>query len=768
MISNLFNAIELSGIARKKQKSTITKSVPPAQVPAAIDQGWSILKNGKTSTRLTKPKEHKIAIEDRVWVLLYKLGFNHLSGEGGAVLHARPRDQADGKTELDIVGVNDEVCLVANVLAGNAKRGQIEHFVSEINRSRESLIRTVANSLEIEHKRQTVFILVTTNSKLTTSERAALDAAKIVVFDDTDIDYYEKLTSHLGQAAKYQLFADLLPGKTIPALAIRIPAVKTKMGGISCYTFSISPEYLLKISYISHRSKGKASDVDTYQRMVSKNRLTAIKQYISNDGVFPTNIVLNLEKNRLNFERVRQTNSKVDETESGTLGWLDIKPAYKSAWIIDGQHRLYAYSGHQRAQNSHLSVLAFEGLSASKQAQLFIDINAKQKSVQPSLLQELYAELHWDAEDPMVRIRAIVSKSIQVIDREIDSPFIGRIQTADSGRDSNRCISITSIFGALEKPGFFVLREKKGEVIEYGALWAGENQLTLNRTVKVLTAWFSPIAQKASDWWQIGSAEGGGLSMNDGVVACIEVLRSVLSALELAGHTLVLLDDAKLISLIQPYADALSNYLAGLNSAAKKQFRDYRGVQGITTRMRRCQHAMRDYIPTFCPAGLDDFIQAEKQQTNSKAKVVIDNIEVMLQKFVMETLTSEFEGDNWWLLGIPKTVRGSASERFEQDDGKRGGREYYFDLIDYRKIAVEHWSIFEKFLGYGKASGKEKKTQWFVSVNDCRKVVAHASSGKTLMVEELEMLVGLEEWLSQSIASGRPNETDDSPDPSAE
>jgi len=54
-----------------------------------------------------------------------------------------------------------------------------------------------------------------------------------------------------------------------------------------------------------------------------------------------------------------------------------MQPSYKSAWIIDGQHRLFSYSGHPKASKGLLSVLAFEGLPPSKQAELFIDINAK-------------------------------------------------------------------------------------------------------------------------------------------------------------------------------------------------------------------------------------------------------------------------------------------------------------------------------------------------------------------------------------------------------
>ena len=141
------------------------------------------------------------------------------------------------------------------------------------------------------------------------------------------------------------------------------------------------PEYLLKIAYVSHRSKGRGSDVSTYQRMIQKSRLQKIRKYIDEKGIFPTNIVINFDK-KPNFDRGEQET----EQESGLMGWLDIRSAYKSAWIIDGQHRLFAYSGHPMAAKARLSVMAFEGLPASIQAKLFIDINAEQKSVKQSLL----------------------------------------------------------------------------------------------------------------------------------------------------------------------------------------------------------------------------------------------------------------------------------------------------------------------------------------------------------------------------------------------
>src|SRR5262249_54854738 len=113
----------------------------------------------------------------------------------------------------------------------------------------------------------------------------------------------------------------------------------------------------------------------------------------------------------------------------------------------------------------------FVGLEPSEQARLFVDINAQQRKVKQSLLQELYAELHWDAKDPEIRVQAILSKAIQALDTDLRSPFRDRILKSDDARSESRCISITSMFLALERAGFFIGRVRRVGGIEYGPLW---------------------------------------------------------------------------------------------------------------------------------------------------------------------------------------------------------------------------------------------------------------------------------------------------------
>ena len=298
MIDNIQRLNELAGLARKRKLAYVTKTVTKKQLEESSNDGWEVIAKNKTTVRLSKVKDPLVALEDRWWTLLYRLQFTHISGLTGSNLQTNSRSASPISVALGTIGLNNQVALITRCTANAVKRNQIENFIDEVNTHRELVSRSLSQQFPVDSKRQIVYVLLTQNLKLKSTERDALEAANIVVLDEHDVDYYEKLTGHLGPAAQYQLFADLLPGKTIPALTIRVPAVKTKIGGVSAYTFAINPEYLLKISYVSHRSKGKASDVNTYQRMVSKGRLTTIKKYISDDGVFPTNIVLNIDKNR--------------------------------------------------------------------------------------------------------------------------------------------------------------------------------------------------------------------------------------------------------------------------------------------------------------------------------------------------------------------------------------------------------------------------------------------------------------------------------------
>jgi len=753
MLENVVLAEDLRGLARRKKRADVYKSVRHALVEEEKANGWVVVAKNKTSTRLSKPKTHSVLLEDRVWSLLYRLGCKFLSGDGGARLRSGSGESDGPTTQLDIVGIDDEIGLVIECKSSEApqRRPKFSEELAKLAGIRDHVSRDLRDGFSTPHKRQIVLAMFTFNSILNDNDRRRAEEAKVALLNESDLEYYEGLVAHLGPAARYQFLADLVPGKTISNLEITVPAVRNKIGPYQCYSFCVSPEYLLKIAYVSHRAKGKASGVDKYQRMMRKSRLNAIREYISNDGIFPTNIVVNIPDKWLHFDRAQQ-----DSVESPALvGWLHIRSAYRVAWVIDGQHRLFAYSGHPKAARSLLPVLAFVGLPPSEQARLFVDINAEQRKVKQNLLQELYADFHWEADDPEVRSRAILSRAIQELDSDPSSPFFGRILKADELRTEMRCISLTSVFQAMEKRGFYIGRTKHGQIVDYGPLWAGENETTVRRTVTVLCAWFGFIHDNARRAWELGSADGGGLAMNDGITVCINVLRSVLQHLEGKGHRLVTLDDNELVAIIEPFGKTLGRYFGEMSSEQMTRFRSLRGMQGQTAGTRRCQEMLRREHESFNPPGLAEFLEAERTETTKQATESIMKIEAILQKTVLEELKREFgaEENDWWFQGVPKAVRKKLDDRMNEDEGKLGRREHYFDLIDYREIIQKNWLLFQDLLSDPKGN-KDARTKWIADVNEIRKSAVHASRGIHMPItpEELAFLQQREEWLVRKIA----------------
>src|SRR5690242_6883782 len=111
MLENIFPIDELRSVARAKARSYAFKSVHPKLVEEEIRRGWEIQKKNKTSVRLRRAKPHGVQLEDRVWTLLYRMEFAFLSGAGGAKLLLDPKSSEGPKTQIDVVGIEDELAL---------------------------------------------------------------------------------------------------------------------------------------------------------------------------------------------------------------------------------------------------------------------------------------------------------------------------------------------------------------------------------------------------------------------------------------------------------------------------------------------------------------------------------------------------------------------------------------------------------------------------------------------------------------------------------
>jgi len=111
MLENILPREDLATFARSQARDTVTKSVRKEDLEAATEEGWSVVRRSKRRVRLAKPKKKPDLLESRVWSMLYRLGFSHMSGNGGASLAVSAATSDGPSDQIDVVAVDGEAGL---------------------------------------------------------------------------------------------------------------------------------------------------------------------------------------------------------------------------------------------------------------------------------------------------------------------------------------------------------------------------------------------------------------------------------------------------------------------------------------------------------------------------------------------------------------------------------------------------------------------------------------------------------------------------------
>src|SRR5579883_798862 len=267
------------------------------------EHGWKVDKIQKNGfIQVTKPKSYGLAIADRVWSVLYKMKFLYMNGDDTSQLVPERNTPFRQKMDIDIVSVDYEVGLAVFIKTSPETREADEGFHQELELYADAqpefahAVNTTYKPAEQRLRIKGAIVVFACNISINETDKKFAKAKNIALFDENDLLYYEELVKHLGTAAKYQFLADIFDDTDVPALNIEVPAIRLKIGKITYYSFAAHPEYLLKISYVAHRMRGKKADEQAYQRLVERQRLNEMKDYIDEPAIFPTNIVINLKK----------------------------------------------------------------------------------------------------------------------------------------------------------------------------------------------------------------------------------------------------------------------------------------------------------------------------------------------------------------------------------------------------------------------------------------------------------------------------------------
>lgn len=477
---------------RERARETVEQSIRRGD---AVPAGWTVKREGKTRTRLVCTKEPWQQLENKVWKLLFDLGAQIISTPG-FTLNLKTREGVQKTKQLDVVAVDDDVVFVVECKARQELGPKdLKRDIAELAGNGDD-IRNALRAALARRDLRFVFVLATEN--ILWSDNDILDARDhgIVRWDEYDVLSMQELTQLAGEGAKYLVYNRVFRKSKIKNFLVKVPALKGKMGGRVFYSFLLSPDQLLKIAFVHHRTvDSRFSDLtDSYQRMINKSRVRQIEQFIKAGGFFPGSIIVNFTKPFVGEEKLCDK-ATLQSLQSGAEPVaVTLPPYYGCAWIIDGQHRLYGFADVEEKRTAMLPVIAFVQESAHTQAKVFVDINKNQKAVPPDLLWDLYEDLYADSEDEREQQLRAISRIAKLLNSADYSPFKGSIKIPKDDNPGN--LSLYSVCNAINRYGLVKPKEE--------LLFHGDYDATVGFAAERIAAFFSVFSETLPEEWAAG------------------------------------------------------------------------------------------------------------------------------------------------------------------------------------------------------------------------------------------------------------------------
>lgn len=754
LIDRLVSDKELISLKKKKSQQYIFEKFEPELQSKKENDGWELDKTLKTLIRMKKVKPLDERFEDEVWGLFASLGFQYMNRDRKLSISYGPEGTGTTK-QIDVLAIDNEtIIFIECKCAQSGKKGDFKKEIESIAGMKNGLFAEVK---KVFPKRKFKYILATKNYEVPENDRNRMKGLGIQHFDEYAIRYFTELTKHLGECARFQLLGNLFGGQKITGLDNKIPAIEGKMGGYTYYSFSIEPEKLLKIAYVLHRNEANSDMMPTYQRIIKKNRLKEIQSFVDHGGFFPNSLIISIDTDgkKLRFDLA----SLQGDTSISRIGILHLPQLYHSAYIIDGQHRLYGYANTIYASTNSIPVVAFVNLAKDKQVELFMEINENQKSVPKNLQNTLNADLLWTSDDWNKRRRALRLNIAQKLGESQSSPLYERVIIGESESSPTRCITIETIESALKSTTFLSKYGKGNVIIENGTFDKGENDATLKILLPFITESFRYFADNVIEEWENGDINQGILTINNSIHALIRILSDIINHL-IASHKINPKNDNTtiLVDTVEYYLAPLVNYFSSINDEGRKEIRKSYGSGGKTNVWRIFQKVISEAREDFQPEGLSQWIRDNTKQFNVVSFEIIHDLERTIKQDFADKLKKKY-GDKWLTSGLPPKVYKQANNtmgKLNYENSSNGINKVVsiwdcVTIANCKEIATfgPNWTeLFETTYTRPEelkiSGGKVAKTEWFTKLATIAK---NRNNNYSVSEEEHQFLRALHSWL---------------------
>ena len=754
--------IKREAVRRRKQFDE--KSITAEEIPKYEAEGWQVDRRLKRSIRVKRPKAIDERLENRFWMLLARLGYPEINA-GRKFTMLIDRKGADPlRKQVDVFAKDDETVIVAECKAsGSFSRRSLQKDIEEFANLKKPIASAIRKHYGDEKKFKVIWLFVTENIIWSTPDKHRASGEQIRIITERELRYYAQVAEHLGKAARYQFLAEFLKDQVIPELSGKtVSAIRGKLGGKPFYCFVTTPRDLLKISFVNHRSLNDPEGAPTYQRLVSRTRMRDIGEFIKGGGYFPNNILINFVRN------VRFEKATIDENAGIQFGRLHLPDRYRSAWIIDGQHRLYGFAPiDDKYLSQNVIVVAFETLSKTEEANLFVTINHEQKSVPKHLLDDLEGELKWGSDIPSERIGSISARLVNLLNTDMGEPFHNRITQQGMPSTTRTNLTIPALKDALRKSGLLGKAMLNNKVYDHGPLCGGTDSETLDRARSAINEFFSLIRNANLGEWESG--RDGFLCTNIAVQAYIILFGSLIKYWEVnTASNAREMEIEEVLMGIDEYIKPIRDFLeASTPAQMKDKFQVQFGAGGPPEYYFRLCKLVKAKFSDFQPEGMADWEAEQSEDRISDADNKLKGIVSEMREHIFSIFRKVYgtEKDAYWEKGISdKTVKIAAYNRaLDTPVDERLPYETYLEVLEMKKVveAKAVWPMFKAVFNIPEPGekGQAKNLKWMERVNELRRIPAHPAKERKYKIEDFEYIDFIYDEFTQRLLTAMDTES---------
>jgi DNA sulfur modification protein DndB len=757
---------EKSGIRAeyaKRRLEYVVASVSNESIDESMQSGWELYKEGKTKSRLRKQKTEDVLLEDKAWCLLYRMGYPELNEHNFRVSYSEESGRISTK-KLSVVARDAETLVVVECRSRESRgKKSLHKDIQQAKVLKKSLLATTRKHYGDSFKPKVLWLYVTNNIIWSETDVTEASENNIRIITENEMQYFDSFVKHMGPASRFQFLAEYFQGKDIPGLAdIKLPATRGVFGKQRFYSFVSTPRQLLKIAFVNHLALNHPDGRPAYQRMITPSRIKQIQGFIEKGGYFPTNLLINFNE-PCRFDLL----SNKDNSDPNTkFGWLYLPRKYKSAWVIDGQHRLYGYS-HLTGKHldQPLLVIAFELMQVKDEAELFVTINHEQKSVPKSILVSLQADLKMNSKIPRERNGALASAIAKTLNSDPTSPFFQRCASQGVTSLENQSLTIPELVNGITRSGLLGRPLLGGNYIP-GVFSGRTDEDTIARGRVMMNKYFDLLRNANPDRWE--AARAGYISTNPGIRAHLQLLAECCRYLtDKRDRDIDALTPEAAIQEVRLLLKPVFEFIqSGKDDDIRELFSRKFGEGGVREYFENLCELVCKATLDFGDEALRVQLALRKDKRRSQANADVIELNQKIVDFVFSKLKQCYgihetaSGEKaYWELGVANSAAKSTAYTRKLEDKKNPQpMEAYLDLTHIKEIIKQsnNWALFQNVFNVQTRDERKGKTyylDWMDTLNELRRIPAHPSGGRTYTEENYEFLKFIRSRVLEQISS---------------